>query len=119
MKKLLVVAIMIGAVSLFISGCSTIEDIKRSNAGLTYVDAPLDKVAGVMVKAAKDSEGYLITKKEETPDKVVFEGSGARIDCIKDSDTRTKVYVRCGLTGDRDKQEGVIKKVKELLNIKE
>jgi hypothetical protein len=121
MKKLIAVLMTAIAVTLICGGCAIIDDMDKSrheqNSTPAVIDVSLDKLVPAIEAGAKKA-GFVVKKVRDTGADGTFEGEGITITYSKLSNGQCRIYVRCGFTGDRDKEALVIKEIRTALGIK-
>ena len=120
MKNLLV-GIMLGALVLFITGCSIFDGMTQSHHedNSTSMDVPLalDVVSAAIEKSVPKT-GYSVNKTKDTILDKEFVGQDIDITAKKINDNSSKIYDRIGFSGDPVKEGAIISEIKKELNIK-
>lgn len=119
--KNLMVGIMLGALVLFVGGCSMFDSMSQSHheSKSTSLDLPvaLDNVSAGIEKAVPKA-GYGVSKSKDTILEKEFVGEGINITAKKIDDKTSKIYVRIGFAGDPIKEGVIISEIKKELNVK-
>ncbi|OGV50769.1 MAG: hypothetical protein A2X49_12185 [Lentisphaerae bacterium GWF2_52_8] len=119
MKKILSLLVLSTAILSLLCACSMIEDAQQQNATMTYINVPVDKIPDAIMKAGPKAGFGDIHKQRDDLAKGCFEGDGIKVDYIKVDDKQTKLFVRCGITGNRDKESLFIRELKIVLGLKD
>lgn len=119
-------AVALALAAAFIAGCSLIRDNKRQyHEGHSTVEelaVPMDKMPAA-VNAFITKNGFKVTETENSALDGKYEAEGADSKYIvltykKIEDSKTKVFLRFGASGDKDKEKVLMGDLKKELGVK-
>ncbi|MFZ2658021.1 MAG: DUF3568 family protein [Victivallales bacterium] len=115
MKKLIALAIGLGAIAFLLAGCTT---MRLAGATQEQIKAPIEKVAAAIKVAAPKAGLEAMSQEKDTPVEGEFKSSEAFVIYKKIDDNRTNIYVSIGGVPDRDREKLMVNEIKKELGIK-
>lgn len=114
-------ALLATVAALAFTACSLFEDMGRShhegNSTSLIVDVPVEKLPEAISKGGQKA-GYMLNKVKESPIDGEFESSNLNVTYKKIDDKKSKIYVRVGSFGEKDKEALIVNEIKKELGVK-